>query len=113
MSDYFDLADKAVAQAYPGQRGWWGVKRIPNYGILRGAIELTIRTVLAEKDKDIEELKAKWIEEITHLKGLLAEQERAIAFLRESIRMSGLLNDENNKQITHLKGLLAEATEEK
>jgi hypothetical protein len=27
--------------------------------------------------------------------------------------MSGLLNDENNKQIAHLKGLLAEATEEK
>jgi hypothetical protein len=72
MSDYFDLADKAIAQAYPGQRGWWGGERIPNYGILRGTIEQTIRTVLAEKDK-----------EIVRLKGLLAELE-IILFLSDA-----------------------------
>jgi len=34
----FDIADKVIAEAYPGKPGWWGAKRIPNYGILRGAI---------------------------------------------------------------------------
>jgi hypothetical protein len=69
------------------------------------------KAVLAERDKDIEDWK-KYRDEVVreniHLCTALAEQERAIAFLRESIRMSGLLNDENNKQIAHLKGLLAE-----
>ena len=45
--DCFDLADEAIASAYPDcnnlGKGWWGAQRIPNYGILKGAIERTIR----------------------------------------------------------------------
>jgi hypothetical protein len=36
--DYFDIADKVISEAYPGKPGYWGAQRIPNYGILRGAI---------------------------------------------------------------------------
>ena len=40
----FDIADKIIADAYPGKPGWWGSKRIPNYGILRGAIAAALES---------------------------------------------------------------------
>ena len=58
MKDIFDLADKAISDAYPDcdnrGKGWWGAQRIPNYGILRGAIEKIIRNAIeaALKEKD-------------------------------------------------------------
>ena len=46
MEGPFDIADEVIAQAYPDfynkGRGWWGAKRIPNHGILRGAIAKAI-----------------------------------------------------------------------
>lgn len=36
--DLWKIADKVIGTAYPGKPGWWGEQRIPNYGILRGAI---------------------------------------------------------------------------
>jgi hypothetical protein len=54
MERLFDIADKIIGKAYPGEKkGWWGEKRIPNFGILRGAIA----NALAEKDKEIERLR--------------------------------------------------------
>lgn len=42
INDIWDIADYVIEQAYPDiyskGRGWWGTKRIPNWGILRGAI---------------------------------------------------------------------------
>jgi len=43
--DFFVLADQVISKAYPGKPGWWGKKRIPNYGILRGAIEAELRKI--------------------------------------------------------------------
>lgn len=38
----FDIADTVIEEAYPNiygkEKGWWGAQRIPNFGILRGAI---------------------------------------------------------------------------
>jgi hypothetical protein len=43
--DYFTLADKVIREAYPGdKKGMWGEQHIPNFGILRGAIEKALRT---------------------------------------------------------------------
>lgn len=40
--DIWDVADEAIAEAYPDFHtkgpGWWGDQRIPNFGILRAAI---------------------------------------------------------------------------
>jgi len=40
--DLFKVASSIIEQAYPNiynkEPGWWGAKRIPNYGILSGAI---------------------------------------------------------------------------
>ena len=59
--DYFNIADKAIERAYPDcdskGKGWWGAQRIPNYGILRGAIEQYVREALAEKDTTIASLR--------------------------------------------------------
>jgi hypothetical protein len=45
--DTFEIADEVIEKAYPDYalkgKGWWGCQRIPNYGILRGAIEQAIR----------------------------------------------------------------------
>lgn len=42
----FDLADAAIEEAYPNfynkEKGFWGDKKIPNFGILRGAIAKAI-----------------------------------------------------------------------
>lgn len=42
----FDVADSVIEEAYPNiygkEKGWWGEQRIPNYGILRGAIASAI-----------------------------------------------------------------------
>ena len=42
MKSSFEIADKIIAEAYSDfynkGLGWWGTRRIPNYGILRGAI---------------------------------------------------------------------------
>ena len=42
----FDLADTAIEMAYPNfynkEKGFWGDQRIPNFGILRGAIAKAI-----------------------------------------------------------------------
>jgi hypothetical protein len=45
MKEYSEIADKVIAHAYPSDKGsgWWGEQRIPNYGILRGAIEAAIK----------------------------------------------------------------------
>ena len=44
--DPFDIADQVIEQAYPNfynrEKGWWGAQRIPNWGILRGAIAAAI-----------------------------------------------------------------------
>jgi hypothetical protein len=40
--DFFKLADDIISKVYPGKPGWWGEKRIPNYGMLRGAIVAAI-----------------------------------------------------------------------
>lgn len=43
----FAIADKVIKEAYQDfnnkGNGWWGDERIPNYGILRGAIAKAIR----------------------------------------------------------------------
>lgn len=43
----FAIADKVIKEAYQDfnnkGNGWWGNERIPNYGILRGAIAKAIR----------------------------------------------------------------------
>lgn len=40
--EWFEVADKIIGEAYPDIHnkgvGWWGAKRIPNHGILRGGI---------------------------------------------------------------------------
>jgi len=42
MKDYFTIADDIIQEAYPDVankgKGWWGESRVPNYGILKGAI---------------------------------------------------------------------------
>ena len=47
LRDTFEIADEVIEQAYPDVdkkgKGWWGAQRIPNWGILRGAIEKAIR----------------------------------------------------------------------
>lgn len=49
MKDFFDIADAIIEEAYPDiynkGRGWWGAKRIPNWGILRGAIVKRLRQI--------------------------------------------------------------------
>jgi len=51
--DYFSVADKVINQAYPDfyHKGamWWGAKRIPNFGILRGAIVAALIKVEGQK----------------------------------------------------------------
>lgn len=46
--DPWQAADRAIHEAYPDMdgkgAGWWGAQRIPNFGILRGAI---VREILA------------------------------------------------------------------
>ena len=46
MKNMFDIADEVIQKAYPNilnkEKGWWGGKRIPNFGILRGAIAMAI-----------------------------------------------------------------------
>ena len=43
--DFFKLADNAISEAYPGKPGMWCAQRIPNYGILRGAIVAALQLV--------------------------------------------------------------------
>jgi len=42
MDKFFDIADEVIEKVYPDTankgKGWWGENRIPNWGILRGAI---------------------------------------------------------------------------
>ena len=42
MKDFFTIADDVIQEAYPDVankgKGWWGESRVPNYGILKGAI---------------------------------------------------------------------------
>ena len=46
-ADPFDIADRVIEEAYPNyynrEKGWWGAQRIPNFGILRGAIASAIQ----------------------------------------------------------------------
>ncbi|MEY3760475.1 MAG: hypothetical protein RIR39_1966 [Pseudomonadota bacterium] len=48
----FDLADSVIEEVYPNfynkERGWWGDQRIPNHGILRGAIA---KAILLERER--------------------------------------------------------------
>lgn len=50
MNDAFAIADEVIEEAYPDfygkGKGWWGARRIPNYGILRGAIAKSINNRL-------------------------------------------------------------------
>ena len=42
--DTFDIADIVIKHVYPGDKlGYWGAQRIPNFGLLRGAIERAVR----------------------------------------------------------------------
>ena len=47
----FDIADNIIEQVYPDiygkGKGWWGGKRIPNFGILRGAISKQVNSFLS------------------------------------------------------------------
>jgi len=50
----FDIADMIIERAYPNiykkEKGWWGAKRIPNFGILRGAIAKALSDNRGDKD---------------------------------------------------------------
>jgi len=52
MKDPFEIADEIIGDTYPNfykrSRGWWGAKRVPNYGILRGNIA---RVVIELQDR--------------------------------------------------------------
>jgi len=52
FSHYKTFADEIISKAYPGiynkGKGWWGDKRIPNYGILRNAIVAAIENLKKE-----------------------------------------------------------------
>ena len=52
LESVWDLADSIIEEAYPNiygvEKGMWGAQRIPNWGILRGAI---VRAILKERDK--------------------------------------------------------------
>ena len=52
MENTFEKADKVIGKVYPDTAqkgpGWWGEQRIPNYGILRGAIERAVREAYIE-----------------------------------------------------------------
>ena len=55
----WDIADSVIEQAYPniygGEKGMWGAKHIPNWGILRGAI---VQAILKERNKPGEDNKS-------------------------------------------------------
>ena len=44
--DLFEIADEVIEDVYPNsnglEKGYWGQKRIPNWGILRGAIATAV-----------------------------------------------------------------------
>jgi len=55
----FDMAENAIERAYPNiwnkqEKGWWVEKRIPNFGILRGAIVQELYK-LSSRIKSLEE----------------------------------------------------------
>lgn len=60
MDDSFEIADRIIGNVYPDfnhkGRGWWGDKRIPNHGILRGSISAAIvrerKRMSATEDKE-------------------------------------------------------------
>ena len=45
MKKCFDIADKIISEVYPGEYGFWGAKRIPNHGMLRGSIPAALESV--------------------------------------------------------------------
>ena len=56
MKDIFDIADAIIERTYPDiynkGKGWWGEKRIPNHGILRGAIANALKV-----ERDVRRIK--------------------------------------------------------
>ena len=54
----FDIADEIIEKVYPDiynkGKGWWGEQRIPNWGILRGAIAKAL-TIANTTDDEYEE----------------------------------------------------------
>jgi hypothetical protein len=49
---YFNIADKIISKAYPGSPGFWGEKRIPNYGILRKSIAEALEETVRSEHKN-------------------------------------------------------------
>jgi hypothetical protein len=51
--DYFIIANEVINKAYPDFHnkgaGWWGMQKIPNFGILRGAIVAALKKVEGQK----------------------------------------------------------------
>jgi len=47
MKTLWDIADEVIEKAYPDfyskGKGWWGAKRIQNWGTLRGAIVIALK----------------------------------------------------------------------
>ncbi len=62
--DIWKIADKVIEIAYPDiynkGRGWWGGKRIPNFGILHGAIVSAIFQACKVRREEIEKLQQRW-----------------------------------------------------
>jgi len=67
--DYFIIANEVINKAYPDFHnkgaGWWGMQKIPNFGILRGAIVAALKKVEGQK------LSNKRIKKELKLKGII------------------------------------------
>ena len=54
MKTFFDVADEVIKKAYPDiankGKGWWGASRVPNCGILRGAIARALKDASQPSD---------------------------------------------------------------
>lgn len=67
QEDVFDAADRAIREAYPGEKsGYWGEHhRIPNFGILRGAIAREVQAAM--QVRQVPDYEAKFQSDITKL----------------------------------------------
>ncbi len=98
MKDFFDLADKAIAEAYPDcdnrGNGYWGAQRIPNYGILKGAIARiiheTVKAAMKEKDEDLDSLQEEYSEHLLASNEYVKKSVKEIAALKAERRQDAL-----------------------
>lgn len=79
----FAIADKVIKEAYQDfnnkGNGWWGDERIPNYGILRGAIA---KAICEEQSKISQK-----------------EQQEAVAYMVDARTEQGLFFDKESAEI--------------